>query len=567
MSFNNKNFWMSKNAGCLTDGKVCLGASSKEEHKCHHHWDAAEEEFLSSKKQAVESIENRPIPRTTNTNISLWGNSSSSGSCQFNDPDFVPDPIRTIDLAGKDVSSSGTGHVNIQRNGLLGQFENDSTVNLSMSHTLKDPLNLNGEIGKGSGAGVRNSMNDFSISIGQPHDIRDNNKILSCSTNQTNSNRLPFQPAYGEEDHNSISLGPSFNKADDNFILMGQTLGKGGGEFMIKGHQYHRVNDNMLSMLQTFEKGGCGFLPLDQQYGDSNNNFFPDGPAYTKEHENFILMGPSYGKLSENFKSMAPTFDKRDALITSINQTHYKEDASSISMGITFDPGNSNILSMGQNYDVCESTIISFGNEANSSSGGVISGSDILISQSSVQVTEATPQKESIETNANQITKVTSTSKNYGVSQSKEQKKGTANNFPANVKSMLSTGIFDGVPVKYVSWSREKSLRGVIRGSGYLCGCDDCKFSKVLNAYEFERHTGCKTKHPNNHIYFENGKTVYSVVQELKSTTQEVLFEVIQNVTGSPINLKNFRAWRVSYQAASRELERIYGKDETVVQS
>lgn len=26
---------------------------------------------------------------------------------------------------------------------------------------------------------------------------------------------------------------------------------------------------------------------------------------------------------------------------------------------------------------------------------------------------------------------------------------------------------------------------------------------RVLNVYAFEKHTGCKTKHPNNHIYFQ----------------------------------------------------------------
>jgi len=104
-----------------------------------------------------------------------------------------------------------------------------------------------------------------------------------------------------------------------------------------------------------------------------------------------------------------------------------------------------------------------------------------------------------------------------------------------------------------------------------LCSCDDCKQSKVgisnhlhsdnlhtrsdcahmlnfimkaLNAYEFERHAGAKTKHPNNHIYFENGKTIYAVVQELKNTPQEMLFDAIQNVTGSTINQKNFRVWK-----------------------
>lgn len=95
----------------------------------------------------------------------------------------------------------------------------------------------------------------------------------------------------------------------------------------------------------------------------------------------------------------------------------------------------------------------------------------------------------------------------------------------------------------------------VLQGkSGKLCseveefavstGYSNCYMQQALNAYELERHAGCKTKHPNNHIYFENGKTVYAVAQELKSTPQEMLFEVIQNVTGSPLNQTNFRIWK-----------------------
>nr|GFA04711.1 hypothetical protein [Tanacetum cinerariifolium] len=82
---------------------------------------------------------------------------------------------------------------------------------------------------------------------------------------------------------------------------------------------------------------------------------------------------------------------------------------------------------------------------------------------------------------------------------------------------LMATGILDGVPVKYVSVSREE-LRGVIKGSGYLCSCKLCDHSKALNAYEFERHAGRKTKHPNNHRYFESGRTIYQIVQELRST-------------------------------------------------
>jgi hypothetical protein len=67
---------------------------------------------------------------------------------------------------------------------------------------------------------------------------------------------------------------------------------------------------------------------------------------------------------------------------------------------------------------------------------------------------------------------------------------------------------------------------------------------KALNAYEFERHAGAKSKHPNSHIFFENGKSVYAVVQELKNSPQEMLFDAIQTVTGATINQRNFRSWK-----------------------
>ncbi|KAL5055949.1 hypothetical protein RYX36_036631 [Vicia faba] len=106
-----------------------------------------------------------------------------------------------------------------------------------------------------------------------------------------------------------------------------------------------------------------------------------------------------------------------------------------------------------------------------------------------------------------------------------------------------------------------KELRGIIKGSTYLCGCQSCNYSKGLNAYEFERHAGCKTKHPNNHIYFENGKTIYQIVQELRNSPESSLFDTIQTIFGAPINQKAFRIWKESFQAATRELQRIYGNE------
>ncbi|XP_054794394.1 uncharacterized protein LOC129315284 isoform X1 [Prosopis cineraria] len=151
----------------------------------------------------------------------------------------------------------------------------------------------------------------------------------------------------------------------------------------------------------------------------------------------------------------------------------------------------------------------------------------------------------------------------------KAAKNESPNSFPSDVIGLISTGMLDGVPVKYVLGNPGgvKELRGIIKGSGYLCRF--LKFNtaysthdlciQVLNALEFERHAGCKIKHPNNHIYFENGKTIYQIVQELRSTHESLLFDAIQTVFGAPVNQKAFRSWKESFQTATYELQRIYG--------
>lgn len=67
---------------------------------------------------------------------------------------------------------------------------------------------------------------------------------------------------------------------------------------------------------------------------------------------------------------------------------------------------------------------------------------------------------------------------------------------------------------------------------------------KVLGAYEFERHAGGKTKHPNKHIYLENRRSVYNVIQELKFAPLDDLEEVIRKVAGSALNEEGFQAWK-----------------------
>ena len=66
----------------------------------------------------------------------------------------------------------------------------------------------------------------------------------------------------------------------------------------------------------------------------------------------------------------------------------------------------------------------------------------------------------------------------------------------------------------------------------------------MLAAYEFEQHAGAKTRHPNNHIYLENGKPIYNIIQELKTAPFSILDEVIKDVAGKSINEESFQDWK-----------------------
>ncbi|KAL1565928.1 hypothetical protein AAHA92_01602 [Salvia divinorum] len=125
-------------------------------------------------------------------------------------------------------------------------------------------------------------------------------------------------------------------------------------------------------------------------------------------------------------------------------------------------------------------------------------------------------------------------------------KKIIPDSYPSNVKKLLCTGILEGARVKYISMSGEE-LPGIIKSGGFLCGCCVCNFSKhVVSAYEFELHSGSKTSHPNNHIYLENGKPIYSIIEELKTVPLSAVDTVIRAVAGPSLNEEYYQLWKAS---------------------
>ncbi|KAJ4719830.1 putative DNA-binding protein [Melia azedarach] len=580
MSFQHKGFWMARDAGCLTDGEIAYDNSTRIEPKRGHQWfmDAAGTELFCNKKQAIEAVDGRPVSGISHTNVSQWHNPSSfqSLSGQFSDRLFGSEPVRTVNLVDRNIPSVTSGSLNVGRKDFQDQY-NNASMGLSMSHFIEDPPCFNlGGIRKVKVNQVRDSGTDLSASMGLSYGRGDNSSMSICTTyDKGDNNSMSLGPNNINSNENTISMGHNFSKCDSSFISMGHTLNKGEENCISMGYNYSRRNDNISLMGQSFDKGDGSFISVGQSSEKDDSSVMSIG-SYNKGHENFISMGQNYDKANETFISVGSSFNKGSDNPVGMAPAYDKADSNITSIGSSQDKGDSGVLSMGHNFNKGETNTISFGgyqDEPENPSGNIISGYDLLIgTQNSAQASQELSQPNLAEPNVDSTVNntVRTNPRTDIVPKNKEPKaakKVPANNFPSNVKSLLSTGMLDGVPVKYVSWSREKNLKGTIKGTGYLCGCNECNFTKALNAYEFERHAKCKTKHPNNHIYFENGKTIYAVVQELKNTPQEMLFEAIQNVTGSQINQKNFRIWKASYQAATRELQRIYGKDEIAMAS
>ncbi|CAA3027009.1 Hypothetical predicted protein [Olea europaea subsp. europaea] len=466
--------------------------------------DTSEQELYSNKKQAVESAYDKPASGAANMNISLLGNTSSSQSGQIGNCLFRPKPIRISNFADKNVSLMGV--LNVGKKGSEGQVEIDSSICLPGSRDEEGLLCLS--------IGGRNQIvsdNHVSEFVGKPSNPRDKNKIISSIIHGT-SNDLSLGPTYNTDDGSAILVNlTAFGKIDKNFLSLGQVSNKGDDSFILPCYLDDGIDNNLPSIGQPFDKKFGNFIPTGEGFEKGNDNLMPIDPNYYGSNETFVSMDNFYNKVNDAYMSAGPTYDNGRIDTASITSIQGQQDATVASLGTVYSKGNSSFLSMGQSHNKGNGTTIPFGGFHDNPSASYPSFR--LLSK---QRTGSGPKNKK-----------------------KTTEKLPSNNFPSNVKTLLSTGIFEGVPVKYISWSGE-----------------------VINAYEFEKHAGCKTKHPNNHIYFENGKSIYAVVQELKSTPGDMLFATIENVFGSLVNQKNLHTWKDSYQSANLEIQRINGKDE-----
>ncbi|XP_021766003.1 uncharacterized protein LOC110730510 isoform X2 [Chenopodium quinoa] len=556
MSYQN---WMSKEGGCLTDGEISYDNTTRIEPKRSHQWfiDGGEAGFLPNKKQAVEVPGSNSFVGIPTSTLSPWGGVAGFNSVpsQFTEQLFVTDAIRSTSFDDRNIESVSMGSLDTGRKVTDDPFGSNSSFGLSMTHSLEDPksgINYGG-IRKVKVSEVRDPA-DFLPLPTRPAYARESEGAMSTAHGygKVDDSGISMGLTYGREEENIVAVGDSYGREDDGFISIDQSFSKDAGNTLGMGHSY-KADVSTMSMANTFRGADCNIMPMAENFSKGDNNVICVGNL--SKGDNMVSINHTY--TGEGSIPATNNYNKGDDSTTTIALSSNKDQSHALSMGHSFNKGDSNIISFG-GYN---------GDNDLDASGTLVCNYEALMGQPSIQRSDTLNKKDLTVSNADAaiVAAQAIASRAESTSRKKEDIKSTKkippNNFPSNVRSLLSTGILDEVPVKYIAWSREE-LRGIIKGSGYLCGCQSCNFSKVINAYEYERHAGCKTKHPNNHIYFENGKTIYGIVQELRNTPQNMLFDVIQTITGSPINQKSFRLWKESFLAATRELQRIYGKDE-----
>lgn len=409
-SFPNQSFWMARSSGIPSDGDMAYETSSKRPHQL---LDGLKADLLPNKKLAPEISTSNLFSGVINSNVPAWGNTYcfQSNPGQFTERLFDTETTRAARIHDKSVHSINTEKVILGRSGIEEPYI-DHSFALSMSHTLEDPQSAV------SYGGIRK------VKVSQ---VKKDSDSLVSSTNAQN---------YDRTDNRSVSATNVY-RVDQNSMCMGLAFGK--EEENIIAESYERENGVFISMGQPYSKGdeNISLAP----YNDSNS--FASDLGFNKVDSNLISMGQTYSHVDEIAASKGSIFHKESTPVCRDGVYN----------------NNSNIV-----QDSCskgQSTIISFGgsndDDANNT-GRIISSYELLMAQSTPQLSETPTNKDLVGSRTNGLGG-DATFSSIDVSAKKEEtkvsKKVQSNSFPSNVRSLLSTGMLDGVPVKYIAWSRE----------------------------------------------------------------------------------------------------------------
>jgi hypothetical protein len=422
---------MGKSSGNLTDGDdITYDNSSRIESKRTNQWfmDSPEVDLFPNKKRAVEAP-NSLSSGMLSSNISSWGNSLSFHSltghftAQLFDPAAASMNFEDTNIFPLNIDNK----LSAEEKDILDPFGGDASFGLSMSTTLEDSQLV---------------FNHDGIRKVKVNEVKESENFMSAPTNNPYdggvSNTVSNTHAFKEGDH-SISTSLTYNKGDDNVILVDGAFDRTNNNLMSMSQSYHKVDGN-LSIPSTY-KEICNSISMDQGYSLVDSNVMSIAQPNDKAHGNSMLSNHLFNKVENGTISMGHTYHQRGNDMPFVAHSYNKGGSTIISFGGCDDDDN----------DVTPADLFV-------SDYGLFMGQAPLCMSHMSQVAN---EKELVRSSTKllSITAQTSASETENVTKTKEEmkmcKKATSNNFPSNVRSLLSTGMLDGVSVKYKAWSRE----------------------------------------------------------------------------------------------------------------
>lgn len=435
---------MTRDFGKQDIEEIPYSGSSRMELKRSHQWltEPSGSELFSNKRQVVEI--------GTHMNLSAWDNSlvpSQLTNCLFD-----PANAHTSHLLGRNVSPLGGQHIEKEH------CNNVSSIGLPVVHTLhRSSFNLD-TIRTVKVNGV-SELGNMPESMVQLYGEISRSFETGPSSNSGQDSTLSFGQSCSNIDKSFILPGPFASKPDGNFTRNFNDEGVG---VVPMGNIYDKGDGNVLSTFHPFEKGVGNFVLMGQSLQKADSNIFSMSPSYTKGQENF--MSPlSCDKVPENVFMTESNYHKENANVLLGRQSLYTEDgemAFMVSSQGRADQNNEQISHEDRNKTIY------FGDyQKETTMGSSVIDINSYENFSHDPATAKGPlHMEAGENMSFEFKNPPYTSPRVDTllvpknKDSKTAKKGSTNTFPSNVKSLLSTGMFDGVTVKYYSWSREVSL-------------------------------------------------------------------------------------------------------------
>lgn len=274
-------------------------------------------------------------------------------------------------------------------------------------------------------------------------------KESSVISDNLDLGRKGMEDPYGEDA--SVGLSISHGMEDPE-----ASLSYGG----IRKVKINQVKDNIHSLQPCLRSNSnredSGQLSIEGYYKEIEAGLVSVGSAYIKEDDSFNLMNQTSTD-GDHHIGLLDHSEKMDGNVVSIDDDYSKRDPNIISFGGF--PDDQDIISLGR----------------------TLGSHDPAFYESSFQPSEAVGVTELESSNfdvAISTTQIAKQKPDMSLKSRPEYKmrKEAPNSFPSNVRSLISTGMLDGVPVKYVSVAREVNFFFLAPFNTLSCGHSPCGY-------------------------------------------------------------------------------------------